>query len=71
MLLKMLCTCDYVLQECNQMIAYIGDMSFTAPMTNETLCIYGEYKVVNIYPRTDGVYGVIFEVEPPHLMMAD
>jgi len=71
MLLKMLSGCDYAIQECNQIIAYIGNKAVIAPVSEKTIRIYGEYKVVNIYPRNDNVYGVMFEIELPHLMMAD
>lgn len=71
MLLKALNDTDYVVQECNQIIAHIGSHTVTAPLTDNTISIYGEYKVTNIYPRTDNVYGVLFEIEFPHLMMAD
>ena len=71
MLLKMLNDTDYVIQECNQIIAHIGTTAVVAPLTDNTVRTYGEYMVTNIYPRSDNVYGVMFEIELPHLMMAD
>ncbi len=71
MLLKMLKDTDYVIQECNQIIAHIGTIDVVAPLTDETIQTYGEYRVTNIYPRSDNVYGVMFEIELPHLTMAD
>ena len=63
----MLNGCDYAIQECNQIVSYIGSVTVTAPVSEETIRLYGEYKVVNIYPRNDNVYGVMFEIELPHL----
>ena len=71
MLLKMLNDTDYVIQECNQIIAHIGTTAVVAPLTDNTVRTDGEYRVTNIYPRSDSVYGVMFEIELPHLMMAD
>ena len=36
MLLKMLKDTDYVIQECNQIIAHIGTIDVVAPLTDES-----------------------------------
>lgn len=66
MLLKMLAETDFVIQECNQIYFYDDRFSITRELTDDAVRVYGECKVSNIYPRTDGVYGVVFEIESPN-----
>lgn len=63
MLLKTLADCEYVVQESNQIVKFIGDYTLIQPLNDNTFNVYGNNKVVNVYPRTDGVYGVMFELE--------